>query len=126
MNRESGPAILAEVLCDIIRYTFSADEDEHFRIQSADMVEVFNELRTLLEVSANLNNLLNVVISCKLQIALVVMCCYVCCCSCCRQGASIVFIDRLLSFTCRREGCRVCYCRCSLLSSVVRHAANNV
>ena len=57
-----------------------------------------------------------------LQIALVVMCYYVCCCSCRRRGVECCFIDGLLSFTCRREGCRVCYCKRFMFLLVARHA----
>ena len=66
MDGQGGPAILTEVLCNIVRYSFGPDEDEHLRIFLANLIQVLDELGTLLEVAADFDDLLNVVIGSKL------------------------------------------------------------
>lgn len=67
VDRKSRPPILAQVFCNVVRNTLSADENEHLRVQGTDMIQMLNELRTLLKVSADLNVLLDVVVSGKLH-----------------------------------------------------------
>lgn len=63
MNSKSWPAVLAKVLGNVVCDTLSTDEDENFRILLADLVEVLNELGSLLKVAANFNDLSDVVVS---------------------------------------------------------------
>ena len=52
MNGESGPAILAEVLCDVVGNPFRADEDEDLCVFLTNLVEMFDELIAFLKLAA--------------------------------------------------------------------------
>ena len=67
VDGQCWPSILTEVLCDIVRNTFCADENEYLRVLLTDLVEVLNELRPLLKVTADLDNLLDVVVGRQLS-----------------------------------------------------------
>ena len=67
MDGQCRPSILTEVLRDVVRDTLSTDKDEHLRVLLADLIEVLDELATLLKVTHDLNDLLNVVVRCKLH-----------------------------------------------------------
>lgn len=60
VDSQRRPAILAQVLGDIIGDTLGGDENQHFGVLSADLVEVLDELVALLEITADLNDLLDI------------------------------------------------------------------
>lgn len=62
MNGESRPAVLAEVLGDIVRDTLRAHEDEDLCILGTDLVEVLDQFASLLKIAANFDDLLDVVV----------------------------------------------------------------
>lgn len=62
MDGQSGPSILTEILSDVVGDTLCANENENFSIFLADLIEVLNELGSLLKVTADFDDLLNVVI----------------------------------------------------------------
>lgn len=65
MNGKSGPAILTQVLCNIVGHSLGGNKDEHLGVLSADLVKVLDELIPLLKVAANFNDLLDVRIGCQ-------------------------------------------------------------
>ena len=67
MDGQSGPAVLAKVLGDVVCDTLRANEDKNLRVLLADLVEVLNKLRPLLELGADLNDLSNVVVGSELH-----------------------------------------------------------
>jgi hypothetical protein len=67
MNGKRWPAILAKVFCDIIRNPLSANEYENLSILSADNIKMLDQLGTLLKVTADFNNLGDVMIRCELH-----------------------------------------------------------
>lgn len=67
MNGESGPAILAEVLCDVVGNPFRADEDEDLCVFLTNLVEMFDELIAFLKLAADIDNLLNIVVGGELH-----------------------------------------------------------
>lgn len=67
MDRERRPSVLTKVLGDIIRNPFGGHEDEHLGILCADFLKVIDKLCPLLEVAANFDNLLDVVVGGQLH-----------------------------------------------------------
>lgn len=67
MNGKRRPAILAKVFRDIIRNPLCANEDENLSILSADDIKMLDQLGTLLKVTADLNDLGDIMIRCKLH-----------------------------------------------------------
>lgn len=66
VDGQRWPSILTEVLGDVVRDSFCADEDQHLGVFLTDLVEVLDEFRPLLEVAADLHNLLDIVVGGKL------------------------------------------------------------
>lgn len=62
VNGECWPAVLAEVLGDVVRRTLRRDEDEHLGVLGADLLEVLDKLIALLEVADDVDDLLDVVV----------------------------------------------------------------
>ena len=62
MDGQRRPSILTEVLGDVVCDTLCADEDKNLSVLLADLVQVLDELGALLKVTANLNDLLNIVV----------------------------------------------------------------
>lgn len=67
VDGQRGPPILTEILCDVVRNTLGADEDEDLGVLLGDLLEVLDELGPLLEVAHDLDNLLDVVVRSKLH-----------------------------------------------------------
>lgn len=67
MDGQGRPTILTEVLCDIVRYSFGPDEDEHLRIFLADLIQVLDEFRALLKIAADFYDLLDIVVGGELR-----------------------------------------------------------
>lgn len=67
MDSKSRPPVHAEIFSDIVRNSFGTNEDEDFGVLSADLIQVFDQLRPLLKLTANGDDLLNVVIGCELH-----------------------------------------------------------
>ena len=67
MDSKSRPTVLAKILGDIVRNSLGTDEDENLGVFLADLIQVLDELRSLLEITANFDDLLNVVIGSKLS-----------------------------------------------------------
>lgn len=67
MDSERRPAILTEVLGDVVRCTLGADKDEDFGVFVGDLVEVLQELVTLIEFRADLDHLCDVHVSSELH-----------------------------------------------------------
>ena len=62
MDGKCRPAILTKVLGNVVRDTLGADEDEHLGVLLADLLEVLDKLRPLLEVTDDVDNLRDVVV----------------------------------------------------------------
>ena len=62
MNGKCRPAVLTKVFRDVIRNSFSSNKDENLGILSADDIKVFDQLGTFLKVTANFNNLGDVMV----------------------------------------------------------------
>jgi len=60
MDSKGRPAILTEVLGDVVRCALGADKDEDFGIFVGDLVEMLQELVTLIEIGADVNDLSDV------------------------------------------------------------------
>ena len=56
-----------EILRNVVRDTLSTDKDQHLRMLLADLVEVLDELRPLLKVADDLDDLLDVVVGSELH-----------------------------------------------------------
>ena len=65
MDGQCRPSILTEVLRDVICNALRPDEDENLGVLLADLLEVLDELRPLLKVTYDLNDLLDVVVRSK-------------------------------------------------------------
>ena len=62
MDGQRRPAILTKVFRDVISDTFCAHEYENLRILGTDLIQVLDQLRALLEITANLHKLFDVVV----------------------------------------------------------------
>ena len=62
MNGKCWPAVLTKVFRDIVRNSLSSNKDENLGILSADDIKVFDQLGTFLKVTANFNNLGDVMV----------------------------------------------------------------
>lgn len=67
MNSKSRPPVLTKVLGNIVCDSLGADEDEHLSIFLAYLVKMLNELRPLLKVTADLDDLCNAMVGGKLH-----------------------------------------------------------
>ena len=67
MNRQSRPAVLPKVLGNVVGDTLRAHEDEDLGVFLRDLLEVLAELRPLLKVTYDLNDLLDVVVGSELH-----------------------------------------------------------
>ena len=65
MDGKCWPSIRTQVLGDVISNPLSAHEDEDFRAFLTDLIKVFNQFGSLLEVGADRNDLANVMVSCQ-------------------------------------------------------------
>lgn len=65
MDSQGRPTILTEVLRNIICYSLGANEDQDLSVLLADLVQVLDELRTLFKITANFDDLLDVVVGRK-------------------------------------------------------------
>lgn len=62
MDGESWPAVLAKVFGDVVRNAFRPDKYKYLSVLRADLIKMSDQLSTLLEVAADFDNLLNVVV----------------------------------------------------------------
>lgn len=60
--RQSGPTILPQIFRDIISNPFSPYKNQDFGIFRADLIQVLDQFRPLLEIAADLDDLLDVMI----------------------------------------------------------------
>lgn len=67
MDGERRPAILTEVLSDVVRCTLGADKDEDFGVFVGDLVQVLQEFVTLVEFGADFDHLCDVHVSSELH-----------------------------------------------------------
>ena len=67
MDGQRWPSVLTEVLGDVVGDTLRAHEDEDLGVFLRDLFEVLAELRPLLKVTYDLNDLLDVVVRGKLH-----------------------------------------------------------
>ena len=65
MNGQGRPAILAQVLRDVVCDALGTYEDQDLSIFLTNLVQVLDEFRTLFKVAADLNNLLDIMIGGK-------------------------------------------------------------
>ena len=63
MDGQGGPAVLSKVLGDVVGHPFSAHEDQDLGVFTADHIEMFEEFASLLEIGADFDILLNVMVS---------------------------------------------------------------
>lgn len=62
MDGKSWPAVLTKVFGDVVRNAFRPDKYEHLSVLRADLIKMSDQLSTLLEVTADFDNLLDVVV----------------------------------------------------------------
>lgn len=62
MNGEGRPAILSKILCNVVGNALGADEDQDLRVFLADLIQVLDQFVPLFEITANFNDLTNVVV----------------------------------------------------------------
>jgi hypothetical protein len=62
VDGESWPTVLTEVLGQIVCDPLRSGKDQNLPVLVTDLIQVFYEFPALLEITANLNNLLNVMI----------------------------------------------------------------
>lgn len=62
MNGERWPAVLTKVLRDIVRDPLSTNKDENLGILSADNIKVLDQLGTLFKITADFDDLSNVMV----------------------------------------------------------------
>ena len=67
MDGQRRPSVLTEVLRDVVCHTLCANKDKHLRVLLRDLFKMFDELRPLLEVADDLNDLLDVVVGRELH-----------------------------------------------------------
>ena len=67
MNSKRRPAILTEILSNVVRCTLGADKDEDFGVFVGDLIEVLEELGTLIKIGADFDHLGDVRISSELH-----------------------------------------------------------
>lgn len=67
MDGQCRPSVLPEVLGDVVCDTLRTNKDEHLGVLLADLVEVLDELRPLLKLSTDLDDLGNVVVGGELH-----------------------------------------------------------
>lgn len=62
MDSQCRPSILSQVLSDIIGNALGSDKDQDFSILGADVIQVLDKFGAFLEITADFNNLLDVVV----------------------------------------------------------------
>ena len=67
MNGECWPTVLTKVFRDVVCDPLSTDKDENLGILSADNIKMFDQLGAFLEVTADFDDLGNVVVRCELH-----------------------------------------------------------
>lgn len=67
MDSKGRPSVLSQILGDVVCNTLCPNEDKDLGILCTDMIEVLDELAALLEISANFDNLCDVVVSRQLH-----------------------------------------------------------
>lgn len=67
VDGQRWPSILTKVLGDVVRDSFCPDENEHLRVFLTYLVEVLDEFCPLLEIAADIDDLLNVVVGGELR-----------------------------------------------------------
>jgi hypothetical protein len=67
MDSKGGPAVLSEILCQVIGDPFRASENQNFGVLLTYLVKVLDQFATFLEVGANFDDLLNVMVGCEVH-----------------------------------------------------------
>lgn len=67
MYRQRGPTILPQIFRDVVSHPFGPYENQDFGIFRADLIQVFDQFRPLLEIAADLDDLLDVVVRSQLH-----------------------------------------------------------
>lgn len=67
MYRQSRPTILPQVFRDVIGDSFRPHENQDFSILRTNLIQVLDQFRALLEIAADLDNLLDVVVGRQLH-----------------------------------------------------------
>lgn len=67
MDSKRRPAILTEILSNVVRCPLGADKDEDFCIFVGDLIEVLKQLVTLIKIGADFDHLCDVHISSELH-----------------------------------------------------------
>lgn len=62
MYRQSGPTILPQIFRDVVSNPFGPYEDQNLGIFGADLIQVLDQFCPLLEIAADLDDLLDVVV----------------------------------------------------------------
>jgi len=65
--RQSGPTVLPQIFRDVVSNPFGPYEDQDLCIFSADLIQVLDQFGPLLEIAADLNDLLDVVVGSQLH-----------------------------------------------------------
>ena len=58
---------MPQVLCDVVRYPLRGDEDEDLGILRTNFLQVIDHFVALLKVTADFNDLLNIVVGSELK-----------------------------------------------------------
>lgn len=67
MYCQSGPTVLPQIFRDVIGNSFGPYEDQDFGIFRTDLIQVLDQFRALLEIAADLDDLLDVVVGGQLH-----------------------------------------------------------
>jgi hypothetical protein len=67
MDGESRPSVHTQILGDVVRNAFRANEDKNFGVFSADLIQMLDQLGPFLKLAANADNLLDVVVGSELH-----------------------------------------------------------
>lgn len=62
MDGKSWPAVLTEVFGDVVRNAFRPNKYEYLSVLRADLIKMSDQLSALLEVTADFDNLLDVMV----------------------------------------------------------------
>ena len=65
MDSKSWPAVLTKVFGDVVCDTFRSNKYEYLSVLSTDLIKMFDQLGTLLEITADFDDLLDVVVGCE-------------------------------------------------------------
>jgi hypothetical protein len=67
VNCQCRPPVLAQILGQVVGDSLRSGEDQNLAILLADLVQMFNELASLLKIGTDFNYLSDIVIGCQIH-----------------------------------------------------------